>query len=378
MKIFYSLLFALLLAAGCSQQEQAASSEFYLFVGTYTDQASEGIYLYRFDAHTGNTDSLGLAAKTDNPSYLASSPNDSMIYAVNELSDSTEAAVSAFSFNREEETLKILNSQSSHGGAPCYVSVDNEGQAVFAGNYVGGSLAMFPVNDDGSLNEAIVTIQHEGSSVNENRQRSSHVHCTYVSPDNNYLFVTDLGTDRVISYPFSHLEPKLGREAATVFNTEPGAGPRHLTFHPNGRYAYLINELNGSIVVFNHQEGVLNPVQTISNIPSGYDGKISGADIHLSPDGEFLYASNREDLNTIVIYDVDQNNGRLTKVGEEISGGAHPRNFVIDPTGNYLLVANRHTNNIVIFERNQDTGMLASTGEEIKISQPVCLIMIPV
>lgn len=368
------ILFALI-SMGCSSN--SASSEYYLFVGTYTDGDSEGIYLYKFNADDGSVNSVGVTGGVENPSYLTISPDHSNLYAVNELADSAEASVSTFAFDKETEELTFLNKQSSLGGAPCYVSIDDSGQAVFAGNYLGGSVSMFPVRDDGSLGEAAVNIQHEGSSVNLDRQASPHVHCTYLSPDNNHLLVADLGTDKVSGYAFDSQNIDLQQEPSFTFQTEAGAGPRHLTFHPDGEFAYLVNELDGSVVAFESQADSLREIQTISTLPEGYTGAVSGADIHVSPDGKFLYASNREDLNNIVIYAIDEENGTLEKVGQHSSGGVHPRNFTIDPSGNFLLVANRNTDNIVFFERDKDDGSLTPTGNEINVSQPVCLKMIP-
>ncbi len=190
--------------------------------------------------------------------------------------------------------------------------------------------------------------------------------------------MTDLGTDTVTGYAFNRDSLSLQSEPSIVFETEPGAGPRHLTFHPNGEYAYLVNELNGTVVAFSYDGESLEELQTISTLPENYEGRFSGADIRVSADGRFLYASNREDLNNIVIYSIDRNSGRLENVGEQSSGGAHPRNFMIDPTGAYLLVANRHTDNIVVFERDQDSGLISPTGTEINVSQPVSLQMVPI
>lgn len=376
-----SLLAAcLLLIIGCNQEIEnrpEIATDYYLFVGTYTGEGSEGIYLYKFNSEDGSVTPADTASSS-NPSYLTLSPDHSFLYAVNEEADSAEATVSAFSFDKENGKISFLNQQSSRGGAPCYVSTDQTGKAVFVGNYLGGSLAVFPVQENGSLAESTTAIVHEGSSVNERRQNSPHVHCTIISPDNNMLFVTDLGTDTVTGYAFDSDSVSLRSEPSIVFETEPGAGPRHLTFHPNGEYAYLVNELNGTVVAFSYDGESLEELQTISTLPENYEGRFSGADIHVSADGRFLYASNREDLNNIVIYTIDRNSGLLEKVGEQSSGGAHPRNFMIDPTGAYLLVANRNTDNIVVFERDQESGLILPTDIEINVSQPVSLQMIPV
>ncbi|NBC65139.1 MAG: DUF1513 domain-containing protein [Bacteroidetes bacterium] len=377
---FSLLAVCLLMITGCNQENEnrpETNDDYYLFVGTYTGEGSEGIYLYKFNAEDGTSTPVDTVSSS-NPSYLALSPDHSFLYAVNEEADSADASVSAFSFDKEIGEISFLNKQSSRGGAPCYVSTDQTGKAVFVGNYLGGSLAAFPIRDDGSLAESTSAIVHEGSSVNERRQNSPHVHCTIISPDNEMLFVTDLGTDTVTGYAFDGESMTLQNEPSIVFETEPGAGPRHLTFHPNGDYAYLVNELNGTVVAFSYDGESLEEYQTISTLPENYEGRFSGADIRVSSDGRYLYASNREDLNNIVIYSVDQNSGRLEKVGEQSSGGAHPRNFMIDPTGNYLLVANRNTDNIVIFERDQESGLITPTDIEIDVSQPVSLQMVPI
>ncbi|MCG2587130.1 lactonase family protein [Rhodohalobacter sulfatireducens] len=375
-----SLLAAsLLFITGCNQvngNQPETNNDYYLFVGTYTGEGSEGIYLYKFNAEDGTSTPVDTVSSS-NPSYLALSPDHSFLYAVNEEADSADASVSAFSFDKENGEISFLNKQSSRGGAPCYVSTDQTGNAVFVGNYLGGSLAAFPIRDDGSLAESTSAIVHEGSSVNERRQNSPHVHCTIISPDNNMLFVTDLGTDTVTGYAFDSESMTLQNEPSIVFETEPGAGPRHLTFHPNGEYAYLVNELSGTVVTFSYDGESLEELQTISTLPENYEGRFSGADIHVSADGSFLYASNREDLNNIVIYSIDQDSGLLEKVGEQSSGGAHPRNFMIDPTGNYLLVANRNTDNIVVFERDRESGLITPADIEINVSQPVSLQMVP-
>lgn len=379
--ILSALTVVLIAMIGCNQEVEnrpETDTDYYLFVGTYTGEGSDGIYLYEFNSEDGTVTPADTAKDVSNPSYLTLSPDHSFLYSVNEELDSTDATVSAFSFDKENAEITFLNKQSSHGGAPCYISMDQTGNAVFVGNYLGGSLAVFPVQDDGSLAQSATTIAHEGNSVNESRQESPHVHCTIMSPDNNTLFVTDLGTDTVTGYAFDADSLTLQTDPSTIFETEPGAGPRHLTFHPNGEYAYVVNELNGTITAFSFDGESLEELQTISTLPEDYNGSISGADIHVSADGRFLYASNREDLNNIVIYSIDRNSGMLEKVGEQSSGGVHPRNFMIDPTGAYLFVANRHTDNIVVFERDQDSGLISPTDIEINVSQPVSLRMIPI
>ncbi len=377
----FLIVVLMLIALSCNQQtnpDAGPGSEYYHLVGTYTGEGSEGIYLFRFDSDEGLLTPADTVSGISNPSYLTLSPDHSFLYAVNEEADSADATVSAFSFDKESGELSFLNRQSSRGGAPCYVSTDQNGEAVFVGNYLGGSLAMFPVNEEGSLREAETAIVHEGSSVNENRQESPHVHCTILSPDNNFLFATDLGTDQITGYAFNSEQVALESRPSITYETETGAGPRHLTFHPNGTFAYLINELKGTVDALAYDGESLEKLQTISTLPDNYEGAVSGADIHVSPDGKFLYASNREDLNNIVIFSIDEETGMLTNVGQQSSGGVHPRNFMIDPTGIFLLAANRHTDNIVVFRRDMETGMITPTGHEVEVSQPVSLQMVPV
>lgn len=371
---FALLLLTVMMSVSCTQE---SSADYYLFVGTYTSESSEGIYVYKFNSTDGSIRYVSKATGISNPSYLAISPDQKRLYAVNESGAEDGSRVSSFSFSKDDGRLTYMNSQPSQGRGPCYVAVDASGKAVFVANYSGGSLAMLPVRSDGSLAEPKVTVHHEGSGINKNRQQSPHVHCAYISPDNSRIFVADLGTDKVVGYRFREGDVLLETSPSSIYKTEPGAGPRHLTFHPDGRYAYLINELNGTVVAFSYRDGKLEELQTVSTLPSGYTGAISGADIHVSPDGRYLYASNREDLNNIVIFSIEQGSGRLSYAGQHSSGGVHPRNFMIDPTGQYLLAANRNTDNIVVFERNRETGKLSETGTEIEVSMPVCLKMIP-
>lgn len=378
MKNFYKLVLISLITLVSISCTENTQKEFYLFVGTYTGEGSEGIYLYRFNATNGTVSPVDTVSGVENPSYINLSPDNRSLYAVNENADSSDATVSSFSFSPESGEISFLKRQSSRGGAPCYISTDKTGQSVFVANYLGGSLAMFPVNENGLLSKSKTVIEHEGSSVNENRQEAPHVHCTIISPDNKLLFSADLGTDRLTGYAFDAGNNTLSKEPSVIYETEKGAGPRHFTFHPNGNFAYLVNELNGTVDAFVYENQSLEHIQTVSTLPENYEGAVSGADIHVSPDGKFLYVSNREDLNNIVIYAVDEASGKLSKVGEQPSGGIHPRNFMMDPTGKYLLVANRHSDNIVVFSRNKETGMLTDTGIEVMVSQPVSLQMAPV
>jgi 6-phosphogluconolactonase len=351
----------------------------YLLIGTYTKKQSEGIYVYAFNNRTGKLRHVSTTKGVDNPSYLAIAPDKKHVYAVNESGSERTGSVSALQLEHSTGQLELLNQQPSGGDGPCYINTDGDGTHVLVGNYAGGSLSVLPVQPGGKVGPPLQTIQHTGSSVNKNRQEKPHVHCVEFSPDHQFLFVPDLGIDKVGVYKYDPSSPLLLQEANPSYAAlPPGSGPRHITFHPDGKWAYVIHELDGKVTVFRYEEGKLMPVQTVSTLPAAYKGTISGADIHVSPDGRFLYASNRGDLNNIVYYAIDAKTGKLLRKGQQSTGGKTPRNFVIDPSGNFLLAANHDTDNIVVFKRNQVTGAIKPTGEEINISMPVCLKMLPV
>lgn len=348
----------------------------YLLVGTYTSGKSEGIYVYSFNTRNADNNLISVA-KTSNPSYLAIAPNKKTVYAVNENADTTGSvvggAVTAFSFNAADGKLTAMDKQLSGGTNPCYVAVDKSGKWVFAGNYSSGTLAVFPVKPNGSINAASQVIAHTGTGANKERQEGPHVHSTVLSPDNNYLFVPNLGVDKVFIYQFNKASGKLTPTAAKTANSEPGSGPRHLEFAPNGRYAYLTEELTGTVVVYKYNNGKLIKQQRLSALPKDFTGAAGSADIHVSPDGKFLYCSNRGDANTITIFSINPANGKLTVVGSQSTLGKTPRNFNFDPTGNYLLVANQQSDNIVIFKIDKKTGLLTDTGKQILVANPVCI-----
>jgi 6-phosphogluconolactonase len=369
------LLPGLLLA----QDPAGQDSMRYLLIGTYTKKQSEGIYIYTFNTRSGQLQHVSTTKGVDNPSYLAIAPDKKHVYSVNESGSDRTGFVSAFQFDPATGQLQFINKQLAGGDGPCYVNTDADGSHVLVGNYASGSLSVLPVQADAKLGAPLQTIQHTGSSVNKNRQESPHVHCVEFSPDHRFLYVPDLGIDKVGIYKYDPSSPLMLQEADPSYAPlPPGSGPRHITFHPNGKWAYLIHELDGKVTMFRYDTGRLTPVQTVSTLPAAFKGMISGADIHISPDGKFLYASNRGDLNNIVYYAIDAKTGKLLRKGQQSSRGKAPRNFMIDPTGNFLLVANQDTDNVVVFKRNQVTGGLKPTGEEINISMPVCLKMLPV
>ncbi|MBL7740164.1 MAG: lactonase family protein [Chitinophagaceae bacterium] len=352
----------------------AAQQKNYLIVGTYTGGKSEGIYVYTFNSSDGSYKEAS-HIKTSNPSFVTISPDQKFVYAVLENADNKGKGgeISAFSFDRSSGTLTYINQQPTGGDHPCYVETDKTGKWVVAGNYSSGSLSVLPVNKDGSLGAATDHIQHQGSGFNKQRQEKPHVHCTLFSSDNKFLFVPDLGIDKVMIYAFDAQTGKLTPTSRPFAKSVDGAGPRHFTFHPGNKYAYLIEELSGTVVTYQYKNGKLKTVQRISTMPAGDTSFAGSADIHVSPDGKFLYASNRANSNTIAIFSINSKNGKLTAIGHQPTMGKTPRNFNFDPSGNYLLVGNQNSDEIVIFKRDKNTGLLSDSGKGIEVGKPVCL-----
>ncbi|MDQ1089269.1 6-phosphogluconolactonase [Siphonobacter sp. SORGH_AS 1065] len=349
------------------------TDDYHLLVGTYTQKESEGIYVYHFNTKTGEFSRESVAKGLKNPSFLAISPDQKKVYSVGEMDNG--GAVYAFSFDNASGKLEKLSTESSGGAGPCHIAVDKTGKWVMVGNYGGGSLSILPVLPTGGVGAPLKTIQHEGSGPNKQRQEKAHVHSINIADNNLDVYVPDLGIDEVTHY---QLDSKNGTlKEAKPTRTSPGAGPRHFTFHPSQKFAYVINELDMTVTAYNYnKDGSLSDIQTISTVPADFKGTNICADIHISPDGKFLYGSNRGH-DSIVCYSIDSSTGKLTLVEITPSGGKHPRNFAIDPSGRLVLVANRDTDNIVIFNRNAQTGKLTPTGKEISLSMPVCLKLIP-
>jgi 6-phosphogluconolactonase len=365
MKFIVGIFFIMLLSS-CDSKQQ------YLVVGSYTSGKSTGIYVYEFDSED-QTAKLVDSVASSNPSYLAFSPDHKFIYAVNENDSRTGGGkITAFSFDKTNGDIKEINQQATLGDHPCYITVDKTGKWAIAGNYSGGSVSIIKINEDGSLSNRISVVQHTGKGTDSTRQLSPHVHATVLSPDNNMLFVPDLGIDKVMVYAFDDETGVLNPTKDTVW-VQDGSGPRHFTFHPSGKYAYLIQELSGTVTSFKYENGKLESQQITSTLPRDYRGSFTSADIHVSPDGKFLYASNRDPSNTIAIFRIDEGTGKISLIGHQSTMGKTPRNFSIHPKGEFLLVANQNSDNIVVFAINRETGLLTDTGKRINVGNPVCL-----
>ncbi|MBB4035953.1 6-phosphogluconolactonase (cycloisomerase 2 family) [Dysgonomonas hofstadii] len=347
------------------------NNSLYLLVGTYTRGESKGIYVYQFDTVSGYSEYKTMTEIT-NPSYLAVSKDERFVYAISEEGENKGSA-SAFSFDKKDGSLKHLNTELTGGDAPCYVSVDDASENVIVANYSGGSITHFPVKEDGRLDKASQVVSFAGRGTDSDRQKKPHLHCIIYSPDGKYIFADDLGTDKVYKFePNKETTGNYFRAGTPAFvKVADGSGPRHLTFHPNGKYAYLINELSGAVTGFSYdsQNGNLSEIQSIQ--ADTLNAKGSG-DIHITPDGKFLYASNRLKGDGLAIFSINQADGKLTKVGYQETG-IHPRNFVITPNGKYLLVASRDSDIIQIFEIDRTTGLLEDTAKSIELDMPVCL-----
>lgn len=353
------------------------STERSIYVGTYTNATSRGIHLLRFDTATGRLKLVGLAAESVNPSYLAIAPGGRYLCAVNEvgnLNGQPVGGLTSFAISPQDGMLRQLNQVSSGGASPCYVTVDPAGHHVLAANYSAGNLIVVPMGKDGLLGPASDFKQHRGSGGNLERQSGPRAHCVRFSPDRRFVFAVDLGIDKVMIYRWDPKQGRLDPNNPGEFRTRAGAGPRHIDFHPNGRFAGVINELDSTFIscAWDAGSGGLRELQTVSTLPDGFTGTNYCADVHFHPTGRFVYGSNRGH-DSIVIWRVDGRTGRLELVGHESTGGRNPRNFVIDPTGRWLLAANQASDSIFVFRIDQKTGGLSRVGEPVNISMPVCL-----
>lgn len=359
----------------------------FVYVGTYTQtepgtrRRSEGIYVYRMDPASGDLAPAHVVPDVVNPSFLALDPHHRYLYAVNEVAEidgRNTGAVSAYAVDQATGGLTFLNRQSSGGTGPCHLSVDQTSRYVLVANYDGGSVAMLPILAGGQLGPATCVVQHAGSSVNPQRQREPHAHSITVDPTNRYAIVADLGIDQVLVYRLDLEGGRLIPNDPPGARVEPGAGPRHFAFHPNGRFGYLINELGSTMTAFAYDSsrGTLQHLQTLSTLPADFTGTNHCADVHVHPSGRFVYGSNRGH-DSIVEYAIDPSTGLLTLVGWESTRGRTPRNFAIDPSGQFLYAANQNTDTIVTFRIDATTGQLSPTGQVTEVPSPVCVQIVP-
>jgi 6-phosphogluconolactonase len=370
--IFIAMLSPVL---GIAQKKPVYPKSFDLIVGAYTSGNSKGIAVYRFYTETGRLAYLSQIDNVSNPSYLAVSNNNKFVYAVNE-NDNGE--ISSFSFEPKTGQLSFINKVSTLGGSPCYVSVDKAQKNLFVANYSGGNIAVLPINEDGSIAPASMTLKDDGHGVNKERQEKAHVHTAVLSPDEKYVLYTDLGTDKIniTKYKGGKNDQIVPANPAFV-SVKPGYGPRHLAFSNDKKYLYLVTEMGSSVIVFDYNNGKPKQKQDISLLADGFKGATGAADIHISPNGNFLYATNRGDANDISAFAINPENGELTFIERRSTGGKGPRNFVIDPTGRFLLVAHQNSDSIIVFKIDEATGKLSQAVSRVEIGNPVCLKFAP-
>ena len=374
-------LLAVLTALQLAPAAQRATS-YLVYIGTYTGPKSKGIDAWRLDARSGALDSIGLAAETTSPSFLAVHPNRKFLYAASEVDTvdgKRSGAVSAFSIDAQSGKLTLLNSQPSGGSGPCHVSVDASGKVVFVANYGGGSIASFPIKSDGSLAEAASFIQHKGSSVNRQRQEAPHAHCIAPDPANKFVLAADLGLDKILVYKLDPQSGRLTENDPAFGSVAPGSGPRHFSFTPDGKFCYVINEIKSTLTAFSYEasSGALKELQTVSTLPTGADPKKnSTAEIEVHPSGKFVYGSNRGH-DSIAVFTINLKSGELKLVQHQATGGKVPRSFGIDPGGNFLLAANQNSDSVVVFRIDRNSGRLTPTGQQIQAGSPVCVKFVP-
>lgn len=343
------------------------SNEFIAYIGTYTNGESKGIYRLHFDANQANITGVQAAAEIEGPTYLTVSEDNTHLYAVAKQGD--QGGVASFKIN-DDLTLTELNRQLANGSSPCHVQLNNENNLLFSANYHKGQADVYPIENKGSLQPSSSTVTHQGNGPNTARQEKAHAHFAGLTPDGKYVVVVDLGTDTIALYTLNNQSLSLHKEV----KVKPGSGPRHIRFSKNGQFAYVNAELSSELIVFAYdsEEGFLKEIQTVSTLPEDFTEENTGGAIHLSKDNRFVYASNRGH-DSIAYFSINEENGKVTRLGITPTGGQHPRDFTLDPSGNFLLTANRDTSNIVLFHVDHKSGSLSPANVEVNVPNPVCI-----
>lgn len=381
------LAIVLFLAAAALAENRLApapgieANKFWAFVGTYTGKDSKGIYRFDFEPAGGKLTSRTLAGEASNPSFLAIHPSRKYLYAVGELPSfkgKNGGAVSAFAIDPMTGELSLLNQQPSGGAGPCHIVVDRQGKHALVANYGGGSAAVLPIEDGGKLGEPSCVVQHKGSGPNPKRQEGPHAHSINLDAANRFAVVADLGLDQVLVYRYDADKGTLTPNDPPAAKVAPGAGPRHFAFHPDGKHAYVINELANTVTAFDYdpQHGTFKEIESITTLPGGFKGTSHCAEVVIHPSGKFLYGSNRGH-DSIAVFTIDPETGKLTAAGHQSKGVKEPRNFVVDPTGAYLIVGNQKGNTLSTFRIDTKTGALEPAGEPVEAPVPVCIRFMP-
>jgi 6-phosphogluconolactonase len=379
-RLKFTKLFALVVVLAATLVS-AADYKSLVYVGTYTDKGSKGIYAYRFDPVSGESDAIGLVAETPNPSFLAVDPNRKFLYAVNEIDNfngSRSGAVSVFAIDRVSGRLTLVQQVSSLGADPAHVSLDKTGMYLLVANYTGGNIAVFPIENDGRLGPRSAFVQHAGSSVNKDRQAGPHAHEIQSSNDNQFVLTADLGLDELLVYRFDQKSGSLAPNDPAFAKIGAGSGPRHFAIAPSGKFVYLVNELSSTVTVFAYSagSGKLTEQQTISTLAAGFKGENTTAEIEVDGIGKFLYVSNRGD-DSIAVFGIDPSSGKLSFVERVPTGGKTPRHFALDPTGRWLFAANQDSNTITVVRVDPSNGHLTATSQMLQVATPVCVVFVP-
>jgi 6-phosphogluconolactonase len=362
------------LAFTTATPKPAAGPHYLAFVGTYTNKtASKGIYAFDFDSASGKLTAKGVAAETPDPSWAVIHPNGKFAYAANE--SGKKSTITAFSIDTNSAKLTQLNQLPALGEDPCYLSFDKTGKYLFVANYSSGNVVVFPILPDGKLGEHTANAKDAGTlGPNKQRQEAPHAHWVEPSPDNRFVFVSDLGLDEILSYRFDPSKGTLTPNDPPFGKLAPAAGPRHAAFSPDGKFLYVVSELNSTVTAFAYDsaKGAFKDLQVVSTLPNDFHARNDTAEITVHPSGKWLFASNRGH-DTIAVFAIDPAKGTLRAGGEFPTGGKEPRHFAIDPTGTFLLAENQHSNSIAIFRIDPATGVLTPTGETAYVPSPVCL-----
>ncbi|KMQ67516.1 6-phosphogluconolactonase [Chryseobacterium sp. FH2] len=350
------------------------SQNTYAFFGSFNrDKNLEGIYVYELNTISGKLSRITTFKGILNPSFLTLSSDGKYVFACTESKTKNGGSVSSFEFNRENKTLTFINKQKSGGENPVYLTVHKNGKWLVNGNYTEGSVSVYPISENGKIEPFVQNFQFSEGSINPGRQERAHIHSAVFSPGYDYIFFPDLGADKIRSYQFNSENNEPLKPAEVPFTkTALGSGPRHFTFHPNEKFAYCIEEMGGAVSVYSYENGKLNNLQRISTHPEKYKNEYESSDIHISPDGKFLYASNRGNEDNIAIFSI-QNNGILKTIGYQSTKGKHPRVFGLDPSGKFLITTNAGSGDVVVFKINSETGLLKKVGKKIKIKSVSCV-----
>jgi 6-phosphogluconolactonase len=354
----------------------AQAGNFLVYFGTYTGAKSKGIYVSHFDSSSGKLSAPELAAETADPSFLAVSPNHQFLFAVNETAN-VAGSVTAFKLDVKTGKLEFLNQQPSGGFNACHLIVDPDNRFVIAANYGSGTVEVLPIQTNGFLGMPVTVVQHHGSSVNQARQSGPHAHCIAMDARNR-VYVCDLGLDKVMIYHLDENSGQLTTNEVPFAELKPGSGPRHISFHPDGKFAYVVSEMGSTLTAFTYdpENGALKEIQSVSTLPENFHGNSACAEVAIHPSGKFIYASNRGH-DSIAVFAIDEKTGRLTPVEHQPTLGKTPRGFAIDPTGQFLIAANQDSDNVTVFRINTENGKLTATGQNFQVGKPVCVIFAP-